>query len=207
VSGAVELTSYHIDLDVSKAEDGGGISNKKSFVYLTLNNSENRLVGKIDTKTKYFNLEVTGKEDLKKIITKTEDTKGISFGYKIPLDDYCTNKVIEKISYGEEEKPPLYNELSVNMFLVNDNYYGMFGYDLVKLPRILYDPDSVKKQEGAGRTIKKTYTKSAKRFMSGKKQMVIYLGKRGGEYLKVKGEYMSLAKYIKAANKKKPTKK
>jgi hypothetical protein len=43
--------------------------------------------------------------------------------------------------------------------------------------------------------------------MNGKKQMVIYLGKRGGEYLKVKGEYMSLVKYIKAANKKKPTKK
>jgi hypothetical protein len=92
------------------------------------------------------------------------------------------------------------------MFLVNDNYYGMFGYDLVKLPRILYDPDSLKKHEG-GKAIKKTYTKSAKRFMNGKKQMVIYLGKRGGEYLKVKGEYMSLAKYIKAANKKKPTKK
>jgi hypothetical protein len=94
------------------------------------------------------------------------------------------------------------------MFLVDDNYYGMFNYDLVKLPKILYNPESnIEKQEGAGRAIKKTYTKSAKRFMNGKKQMVIYLGKRGGEYLKVKGEYMSLVKYIKIANKKKPTKK
>jgi hypothetical protein len=67
-------------------------------------------------------------------------------------------------------------------------------------------PDNPK-QEGAGKAIKKTYAKSAKRFMNGKKQMVIYLGKRGGEYLKVKGEYMSLVKYIKIANKKKPTKK
>jgi hypothetical protein len=206
-SGNDGLTSYHIDLDVSKAENADGISNKKSFVYLALNNSQDILVGKIDSTAKYFNLKVTGKEYLKKIITKTEDTKGISFGYKIPLDDYCTNKVIEKISYGMEKKPPFYNELSVNMFLVDDNYYGMFGYDLVKLPRILYDPEgSVKKQEG-GRASKKTYAKSAKRFINGKKQMVIYLGKRGGEYLKVKGEYMSLAKYIKIANKKKPTKK
>jgi hypothetical protein len=208
-SDSGRLTSYHIDLDVSKAEDAAGISNKKSFVYLTLNNSENNLVGKIDTMAKYFNLEVTGKEDFKKIITKTENTNGIDFDYNIPLDDYCINKVTnEIISYGEEKKPPFYKDLLVHMFLVDDNYYGMFNYDLVKLPKILYNPESnIEKQEGAGRAIKKTYTKSAKRFMNGKKQMVIYLGKRGGEYLKVKGEYMSLVKYIKIANKKKPTKK
>ena len=207
VSGG--LTSYHIDLDISKAEDAAGISNKKSFVYLTLNNTETRLVGKIDTKAKYFNLKVLKdieNSSLKKIIKKTEDISGINFEYDISLDDYCTKKVIEKILYGEDKTEPLYKDLSVNMFLVNDDYYGMFGYDLVKLPRILYDPEgSIGKQGGGGS--KKTYTKSAKRFMNGKKQMVIYLGKRGGEYLKVKGEYMSLVKYIKIANKKKPTKK
>jgi hypothetical protein len=205
------LTSYHIDLDVSKAEDAAGISNKKSFVYLTLNNSENNLVGKIDTKAKYFNLKVLEKEPLKKI-EKTENTDGIDFEYDIPLDDYCINKVTnETISYGEEKTPPFYKDLPIHMFLVNDNYYGMFGYDLVKLPKRLYDlKGSDEKQEGgraSSASKKKTYTKSAKRFMNGKKQMVIYLGKRGGEYLKVKGEYISLIKYIKIANKKKPIKK
>jgi hypothetical protein len=210
-SGAVGLTSYHIDLDISKAEDAGGISNKKSSVYLTLNNTENRLVGKINTKAKYFNLEVL--ENLEnpslKKIKKTEDIKGINFEYDISLDDYCTNRVIEKISYGEDKTEPLYKDLSVHMFLVDDNYYGMFGFDLVKLPKSIYNPEgSIGKQGGkAARGSKKTYAKSAKRFINGKKQMVIYLGKRGGEYLKIKGEYMSLVKYIKIANKKKPTKK
>jgi hypothetical protein len=86
------------------------------------------------------------------------------------------------------------------MFLIDENYYGMFGYDLIKLPKTV-----IKRIEG-GASKKKTYTKSVKRFMNGKKQMVIYLGKRGGEYLKVKGEYISIVKYRKTANKKKTKK-
>ena len=200
---AVGLTSYHIDLDVSKAEDAYGISNKKSFVYLALNNNDNNmLVGKVESDAKYFNLEVLEKSPLK--IRKTEGEKGNVFDYKIPLDDYCTNRVIEKILYGVDIPKPNYNDLSVHMFLVDDYYYGMFGYDLIKLPKSLYKAIGGGRASGAGN---KTYAKSAKRFMNGKRQMVIYLGKRGGEYLKVKGEYMSLVKYIKIANKKKPTKK
>ena len=48
---------------------------------------------------------------------------------------------------------------------------------------------------GRGKT--KIYTKSIKRFLYGKRKMVIYVGKRGGEYVKVKGEYMNLAKFNK----------
>jgi hypothetical protein len=39
--------------------------------------------------------------------------------------------------------------------------------------------------------------------MNGKRQMVIYLGKRGCEYVKTAGEYVSLTKFIKAINKNK----
>jgi hypothetical protein len=52
----------------------------------------------------------------------------------------------------------------------------------------------MKKAFGGGGKIK-IYTKSIKRFMYGKRKMVIYVGKRGGEYVKVKGEYVSLAKF------------
>jgi hypothetical protein len=209
-SGNDGLTSYHIDLDVSKAENGGGISNKKSFVYLALNNlkkdnsREDKLVGNIDTEANNFDLQIEEKTINNLKLKREKNNNTAKFEYDIPLDTYCDDKITKSIEYYNDKET--YKGEPAHMFLVYDNYYGMFGYDLVKLPKRLYPEGSLKKQEG-GKAIKKTYTKSAKRFMNGKKQMVIYLGKRGGEYLKVKGEYMSLAKYIKAANKKKPTRK
>ena len=207
-SGVNPLTSYHIDLDVSKAEDGAGISNKNSYVYLTLNNDDNNmLVGKVDkeasaTVATHYNLKVINNtSDTALTLEKTEQKGAIFFNYDILLDYYCNKKIIQDILYGKNKDEPIYKKTPVHMFLVNGYYYGMFGYDLIKLEEVLLNTAT----GGAGK--KKTYAKSAKRFMNGKKQMVIYLGKRGGEYLKVKGEYMSLAKYIKIANKKKPTKK
>jgi hypothetical protein len=199
------LTSYHIDLDVSKAEDAFGISNKNSFVYLTLNNTENRLVGKIESYANYYNLKFQEKTSNNLKLIKEEEKKEekpIKFKYDIPLDTYCDDKIERNIEYYNGKDT--YNGKPAHMFLVKEDYYGMFGFDLVKLQKSLYTSIGGGRAGGAS---KKTYAKSAKRFMNGKKQMVIYLGKRGGEYLKVKGEYMSLVKYIKIANKKKPMKK
>ena len=202
------LTSYHIDLDVSKAEDGFGISNKKSFVYLTLNNNDNNmLVGKVDkeasaTGATYYNLKVINNTSNNLTLEKTEEKGAISFNYDISLDEYCKTKIMQDILYGKNKDEPIYKKTPVHMFLVDGYYYGMFGYDLIKLKESLLNrATSLVSQDGAGK--KKIYTKSVKRFMNGKRQMVIYLGKRGGEYLKVKGEYISLAKYIKTVNKKK----
>jgi hypothetical protein len=199
------LTSYHIDLDVSKAEDAFGISNKNSFVYLTLNNTENMLVGKIESYANYYNLKFQEKTSNNLKLIKEEEKKEekpIKFKYDIPLDTYCDDKIERNIEYYNGKDT--YNGKPAHMFLVKEDYYGMFGFDLVKLQKSLYTSIGGGRAGGAS---KKTYAKSAKRFMNGKKQMVIYLGKRGGEYLKVKGEYMSLVKYIKIANKKKPMKK
>ena len=202
------LTSYHIDLDVSKAEDGFGISNKKSFVYLTLNNNDNNmLVGKVDkeasaTGATHYNLKVINNTSDNLTLEKTEEKGAISFNYDISLDEYCKTKIMQDILYGKNKDEPIYKKTPVHMFLVDGYYYGMFGYDLIKLKEsLLNTATSLVSQDGAGK--KKIYAKSVKRFMNGKRQMVIYLGKRGGEYLKVKGEYISLAKYIKTVNKKK----
>jgi hypothetical protein len=45
------------------------------------------------------------------------------------------------------------------------------------------------------------YKRSEKRFKNGKKTMVIYLGKRGGEYVRTKGVYVSLTKFKKMLDK------
>ena len=190
------LTSYHIDLDVSKAENGSGISNKKSFVYLTLNNNDNNmLVGKVETGLDNYNLTIEEKTSDNLKLAKGQKDIGSNFSYNIPLDEYCETKIMKNIEYDNGNGK--YKGTPAHIFLVNGYYYGMFGWDLIKLKENLLDRPT----GGAGK--KKIYTKSVKRFMNGKRQMVIYLGKRGGEYLKVKGEYISLAKYIKTVNKKK----
>jgi hypothetical protein len=196
-----DLISYHIDLDISKAENAYGISNKNSYVYLTLKNSENRLVGNIDTKIKRYDLSEDNAQDNAhlKLMKEIKDGIEFRFRYDIPLDKYCNDMIIKNILYDTGDGK--YKELLAHMFLIDEYYYGMFGYDLIKLPKTV-----INKPTGGGASKKKTYTKSVKRFMNGKKQMVIYLGKRGGEYLKVKGEYISIVKYRKTANKKKTKK-
>jgi hypothetical protein len=186
--------SYHIDLDISKAENTGGISNKMSFVYLKITRDNDMLYGKTVSSLKYKAVKKQSPGDEKKgiYLEKFDDKEGIEIDYSkgIELDKYCKNG---------NQINAIYDGIPIVIFTVDDSkHYGINAkYSLVE-----YDGNVL-----GGRASKKTYTKSAKRFMKGKKQMVIYLGKRGGEYLKVKGEYMSLAKYIKIANKKKPTKK
>jgi len=208
--------SYHIDLDISKAENTGGISNKMSFVYLKITKDNDRLYGKTVTTLKYNAVKKNHSQDdvnniihLEKIADKEKITivyskdvskvvsKDVSEDVRkdgIDLDEYCKDG---------NQINAIYDDIPIVIFTVDcSKYYGINAkYSLVE-----YDKKASSSPIG-GRAIKKKYAKSAKRFMNGKKQMVIYLGKRGGEYLKVKGEYLSLAKYIKIANKKKPTKK
>ena len=200
--------SYHIDLDISKAENAGGISNKKSFVYLKITSDDDRLYGKTISSVKYNTALKTlpiNKDDtihLKKI----SDKESIIIKYSevgIKLDEYCENRI-----------NAIYDGIPIVIFTVDGiKHYGINArYSLVEYEKELSGlqltkstssrPHSANKSSLVGGK-KKIYAKSVKRFMNGKRQMVIYLGKRGGEYLKVKGEYISLAKYIKTVNKKK----
>jgi hypothetical protein len=177
--------SYHINLDISKAENIGGISNKESYVYLLINDGEDKLIGSVNSNIDYHDTIIIENDVLiLKEKTEVEKKENLNFKYDITLTKYCKEK--RELFYIPPNTPPM------SMFLVEGAYYGMFGYVLVKATNKI----------GGGKN-NKTYTKSDKRFMNGKRQMVIYLGKRGCKYVKTAGEYVSLSKFIKIINKNK----
>jgi hypothetical protein len=211
-----ETFSYHIDLDISKAEDNI-ISNKESYVYLRITKDTDMLFGKTVSKKIYHSItkeksqQPTVKEtkeelenktviepsirDLdelsKKIVNDTDakDAKiAIIINYEVngvKLFTYCNN-ILQATYTTQVQNTKETDKITSTIFTVdNKKYYGMFSWTLVE-----YD-----KSFGGGRGKIKIYTKSIKRFMYGKRKMVIYVGKRGGEYVKVKGEYVSLAKF------------
>ena len=167
-----DITSYHIDLDISRAEDND-YSNKESYVYLKITKDTDSLFGKTIS-AKKGNIQIGSK---------------IEINYdNLDLDTYC-NSVRE---YNIKKDGSLLSSTFTFFTVDNSLYYGMVGFTLVE----------TQKQEtiiisGGRHKPTKIYTKSIKRFLYGKRKMVIYVGKRGGEYVKVKGEYMSLAKFIK----------
>jgi len=202
--------TYHIDLDISKAEDIGGTSNSKSYAYLKITKDEHRFVGKTNARNKIIYNLIKEKEekteDINKIIylikeeeKKTEDIKeeektdGISLDYDISLDAYYikyeTYKVTIKDKVTEKDKTYIYDIIFHSVD--NITYYGMCSQNFQLLK---YVPKNDPINNG-GRSNK--YKKSEKRFINGKRKMVIYTGKRGGEYVKVKGVFISLAKYKK----------
>ena len=211
-----ETFSYHIDLDISKAEDNI-ISNKESYVYLRITKDTDMLFGKTVSKKIYHSItkeksqQPTVKEtkeelenktviepsirDLdelsKKIVNDTDakDAKiAIIINYEVngvKLFTYCNN-ILQATYTTQVQNTKETDKITSTIFTVdNKKYYGMFSWTLVE-----YD-----KSFGGGRGKIKIYTKSIKRFIYGKRKMVIYVGKRGGEYVKVKGEYVSLAKF------------
>jgi hypothetical protein len=231
------LTSYHIGLDISRAENGGGISNKLSFVYLKITDNDDTLTGKTITTLPYDKVIKVIKGKDQQNLQKDETIKtGINIEYKdLDINTYFDNKIIEEKYHtyvnpkeGEEKKPPKPIDGLLYLYTIdNKTFYGMHGYILVKyevdevgqtsklitVSKSSKSPSSksplssnVSKPQspivGGGKK-NKTYTKSDKRFMNGKRQMVIYLGKRGCEYVKTAGEYVSLTKFIKAINKNK----
>ncbi len=202
--------TYHIDLDISKAENTGGTSNSKSYAYLKITKDEHRFVGKTNAINKIIYNLIKEKEekteDINKIIylikeeeKKTEDIKeeektdGISLDYYISLDAYDikyeTYKVTIKDKVTEKDKTYIYDIIFHSVD--NITYYGMCSQNFQLLK---YVPKNDPINNG-GRSNK--YKKSEKRFINGKRKMVIYTGKRRGEYVKVKGVFISLAKYKK----------
>lgn len=192
-------SSYHIDLDISRAENPI-ISNKESYVYLRITKDSDMLFGKTVLNNIYHSIkgkeeqlqEVSVLDDLPRIIynDKESEKETLNINYEndgYSLQDYCDS--VLQASYTTQVQNTKETRLFTStLFTVgNKKYYGSFSWTLVE-----YDKSGI---TGGRRKAAKAYVKSIKRFLYGKRKMVIYLGKRGGEYVKVKGEYMSLAKF------------
>jgi hypothetical protein len=190
--GNNETFSYHIDLDISKAEDNI-ISNKETYVYLRITKDTDMLLGKTVSKKTYHSIEedTLQTQQVKKLDGLTKKVvEGVYINYEKDsiinsLDSYCNNILQATYTTQVQNTKETYTFTSTIFTVDNNKYYGMFSWTLVEY---------MKKAFGGGGKIK-IYTKSIKRFMYGKRKMVIYVGKRGGEYVKVKGEYVSLAKF------------
>ena len=195
--------TYHIDLDISKAENSGGISNSKSYVYLKITDKEHSFVGKTEAnEIKFYDLSKDSE------ILIEQDTKG-TIG-KISIPQYNISLDYYGIMY---EK--YYSSFKKDTFDIilhstdNITYYGMCSqsFGLLKYSYAQQDYTEYQRQrqevEAAnyGGGISNKYKKSENRFINGKRKMVIYTGKRGAEYVKVKGEFISLAKYKKIISK------
>lgn len=187
ISNGTFINQYHIDLDISRAENPI-ISNKESYVYLRITKDSDMLFGKTVSTNTYHSIKGEidkglGLDGLSKTISK-----GIDINYEnYSLQDYCDN--VLQASYTTQVQNTKETRLFTSTLFTVDNkkYYGSFSWTLVE-----YDKSGI---TGGRRKAAKAYVKSIKRFLYGKRKMVIYLGKRGGEYVKVKGEYMSLAKF------------
>ena len=194
--GIDETFSYHIDLDISKAEDNF-VSNKESYVYLRITKDSDMLFGKTVSEKTYHSIQ---EKELQEAPVKVLDnleisqSKGISINYEKEirmnsLQSYCDN-VIQASYKTNVQNTKETRPFTSTLFTVDNNkYYGSFSWTLVEYNK------TVKGGRSKVGKAAKAYTKSIKRFLYGKRKMVIYLGKRGGEYVKVKGEYMSLAKF------------
>lgn len=199
-------TSYHIDLDISRAENPI-ISNKDSYVYLRITKDTDMLFGKTVLNNTYHSIkeeklqeapvEVKELDGLPRNIynDKEGEKNTLNINYEgdtsypsFPLDSYCDNVLQAKYTTEVQNTKNRAAFTSTLFTIDNTKYYGMFSWTLVE-----YDKTGLK--GGRRKTKTKVYTKSIKRFLYGKRKMVVYVGKRGGEYVKVKGEYVSLAKF------------
>ena len=189
ISKGTYIHTYHIDLDISRAENPI-ISNKESYVYLRITKDSDMLFGKTDTNNAYHSITGEIVENNLDGLSKTIG-KGININYEgYPLQSYCDNVLQATYTTQFQNKPPPLRPFTSTLFTVdNKKYYGSFSWTLVEYNK------PVKGGRRKAANAAKAYTKSIKRFLYGKRKMVIYLGKRGGEYVKVKGEYMSLAKF------------
>lgn len=194
--GIDETFSYHIDLDISKAEDNF-VSNKESYVYLRITKDSDMLFGKTVSEKTYHSIQDKGLQEAPvKVLDKLEisQSKGISINYEKDirmnsLQSYCDN-VIQASYKTNVQNTKETRPFTSTLFTVDNNkYYGSFSWTLVEYNK------TVKGGRSKVGKAANAYVKSIKRFLYGKRKMVIYLGKRGGEYVKVKGEYMSLAKF------------
>ena len=198
ISRGIYIHTYHIDLDISRAENPI-ISNQKSYVYLKITENEDLLFGKTDTNNTYHHITDKDNDNDNGVDLDTKEKtvvkENIVIDYSnngISLDSYCDN-VLQATYTTEVQNTNDRAAFTSTLFTIdNTKYYGMFSWTLVE-----YDKTGLKggRRRSRGKTKTKVYTKSIKRFLYGKRKMVVYVGKRGGEYVKVKGEYVSLAKF------------
>ena len=191
ISNGTFINQYHIDLDISRAEDAN-ISNKESYVYLRITKDSDMLFGKTDTNNAYHSITGEIVENNLDGLSKTI-SKGININYEgYPLQSYCDN-VLQASYKTNVQNTKETRPFTSTLFTVDNNkYYGSFSWTLVEYNKTVKGGRS---KVGKVAKAAKAYVKSIKRFLYGKRKMVIYLGKRGGEYVNVKGEYMSLAKF------------
>jgi len=199
-----DKTTYHIDLDISKAENSGGTANQNSYVYLEITNESDKLIGKteatrdvydidkiLENTKEYFNPEF---QIPKHIVTKLEYNAKITIiDYTIDLDNYFKN--FKTVEYNIAKNSEQDNLVHVPLYSVDgNNYYGMCSqnWHLLKYT----------KNKGTSGGKLTQHKRTTKRFVNGKRKMVIYEGKRGGQYVKVKGNFISLKKYQKILSKK-----
>ena len=206
--------TFHIDLDISRAENMDK-SNTDSYVYLQITADDDRFIGKtIVAMRDVYELSLHDDNKLRGIIK----TDKITIPHEPPASD--------KTSYNvtlDDEKPQLYHTIikeyntTTKATVIDDigdqatieqdisypvilhsidgqQYYGMCSQNFHLLT--YYNTEQI---VTGGRSNK--YKKSEKRFINGKRKMVIYTGKRGGEYVKVKGAFISLVKYKKFISK------
>jgi len=207
--------TYHIDLDISKTENAFGNTNKVSYVYLTITNKEDKLTGMslLENLKNNLNKKEKSKDNDKKFIINKyrEQVNNLPDKidkYEILLDVYIGNTVAGFFSTDDNKFFSSQKELPFDFKFIKRKD-GENKNDLIERMNLYEEkPSSVVEEveealSGAG--IKK-YKKSIKRFTNGKRKMVIYLGKRGGEYVKVKGRYISIIKYKKILLKEKKSK-
>lgn len=204
--GINETFSYHIDLDISKAEDNF-VSNKESYVYLRITKDSDMLFGKTVSEKIYHSIQEKELQEAHvKVLDKLErniynDKEGVKNKLNInyekeirmnSLQSYCDNLLQASYKTNVQNTKETDTFTSTLFTVDNNKYYGSFSWTLVEYNKPVKGGRS---KVGKAAKAAKAYVKSIKRFLYGKRKMVIYLGKRGGEYVKVKGEYMSLAKF------------
>jgi hypothetical protein len=194
--GINETFSYHIDLDISKAEDNF-VSNKESYVYLRITKDSDMLFGKTVSEKPYHSIQEEKLQEapvkvLDYLPKKDKNKLNINYEKEIrmnSLQSYCDNLLQASYKTNVQNTKETDTFTSTLFTVDNNKYYGSFSWTLVE-----YNKPVKGGRSKVGKAAK-AYVKSIKRFLYGKRKMVIYLGKRGGEYVKVKGEYMSLAKF------------
>lgn len=266
-----ENTTYHVSLDISKAENPDGISNIQSYAYLTLSPSAEGInfgdfgvfTGKVVVRNRcihYLTQQDSGIYKVLHKVDKLEDTDTNTNAintHEIYISEYKNSINYNRFFNGAL---PYYTRLgiyeTVNKDGVTVNYdiilhsidnryfYGVCSQNFHLLIYILGEDElkmererDMNREKKAGKGLKQqydlntggdstgdasrgksigsistggkrivegisnNYKKSEKRFINGKKKTVIYIGKRGGEYVKIKGIFISLVKYEKIINK------
>ena len=218
-------TTYHIDLDISRAEDSGGTANKESYVYLEITKDSDTLVGKTEATRdvdvydilkvqlikeyipehheeivrvqliKEYNPEIHTDITYENLNVEKKQNEINIIKYTIDLDKYIDNSIKARYNIKPGESNIADNLVHVPLYSVDgNNYYGMCSqnWHLLKYT----------KNKGTSGGKLTQHKRTTKRFVNGKRKMVIYEGKRGGEYVKVKGNFISLKKYQKILSKK-----